>query len=193
MPHAIRVNAATPVACQCLCFSCHITLQDVRQACVLSLYAQSLDKLKFVGHSSPKHQKPKQSQPQNVHEMPVDRYAVSGPESSQLAVELVSIFTLARQQISQGTETAQEVYAVRRRQQIKERAVRIAGQINSLPRQLPPRDHLRTQKTKTQDCRHGQPTVVTSFPLLLQRPARNLDRDTAKQNQHGAQPEHLRD
>ena len=68
--------------------------------------------------------------------------------SPQLTVELVSIFTFARQQISQSAETAQEVHAVRRGQQIKERAVRIAGHIDSLPRQLPPGDHLRARESQ---------------------------------------------
>src|SRR5687768_11790598 len=89
-------------------------------------------------NSLPKEQKQEQANPKSVQKVPIGRRRVDRAHALQLAFDRIAFLTSAQQQVSQSRETTKHVNSVRAREQIEERAVRIAGHKDALPRKLPP-------------------------------------------------------
>jgi hypothetical protein len=75
---------------------------------------------------------------------------------------------------------------------VKQRAVRIVPQIDSLPGQLPQRERLARPETRPDRDRHLQPARIAQAVLALERSARQFERPTAREDQRGAQPQQRR-
>src|SRR5437879_9181828 len=105
MADTIWVHATAPVIHNCLCFSCH-----------------EIPPNGYASKSLPKEQKQKQTNPQPIHEMPIDRSGICCAHAPQLAFNRRSLLARAKEQISQSYQTAKNVHAVHAGKKIEERA-----------------------------------------------------------------------
>src|SRR5439155_15172038 len=98
--------------------------------------------------------------PKKNPEMPVERHCVGGG----LRLPQPQIISLGRtrayRKIGKRGQTSEQVDAMRGCQKIKERAMGITGNVNSLAHQLPPRKQLRYEESEAQDERHQQPAFM---------------------------------
>ncbi len=142
--------------------------------------------------SLPKEQKQKQTNPQPIEKMPIDRCCFRRPDAFQLTLDAIAFPARAQQQIRQREQSAEYMQPVHSREQIKERAVRICGHIDALPRQISPRCILSADEHDAEHSRQRQPQSILAVSLMLQRAFRDFDRDAADQNHGRTQPEHFR-
>src|ERR1044072_3811492 len=92
--------------------------------------------------------------------MPVDRNGVGRRLAFRNARLVRELATRTRPQKHQPQQSADQVETVGTCHQIEERAVRIARQINSLSRELTPRDQLRREKSQAEYCSERYPLFV---------------------------------
>src|SRR5436309_8897469 len=92
--------------------------------------------------------------------MPVERHCVGGGLRLRQPQFISLGRTRAYKKIGKRGQTSEQVDAMRGCQKIRERTMRITGNVNSLSHELPPGEQLRYQESDAQDERHQQPTFM---------------------------------